>query len=135
MPSGFLKNFVISFVVLFVVTVVYHNVVLGAWYKVQLLNVSTVLNGEPQADFPAFLVAIVMTAIGYAWFVPTAGAGNRMYLLHGALMGMATLGTFTFFARALVGGWNLWLTGSDFFFGVLSGLIMGAVFMFTEKRR
>ena len=135
MPPRFIKNFVISFVVVFAFTVLYHNVIFGAQYQEHLKTVTAYdASGKPAPDFMAFVLSILVTALGYAWFVPTAGARNRMYLVHGAFMGLATLGTYTFLAHALVKEWGMWLTGSDFFFGLASGLIMGAIFMFTEPK-
>ncbi|HEV8234383.1 MAG TPA: DUF2177 family protein [Gemmatimonadaceae bacterium] len=135
MPPRFIKNFVISLVVVFALTAGYHNGLLGSQYHERLKPVSALdATGNPMADFSAFLLGIVVTALGYAWFVPVAGARNRMYPVHGAIMGLATLGTWTFFAHALVKGWDMWLTGSDFFFGLLTGLIMGGIFMFTEPK-
>ena len=135
MPNRFLKNLLISFVVVFALTVLYHQVLLGAQYNERLKAVSTVVNGQPQANFPAFLASVVLTALGYAWFVPTAAAGNRRYFVHAPLMGLATLGTFTFLAHSLVGAWDMWLTTSDLIFGLLTGVIMGAVFSFTEPKK
>jgi uncharacterized membrane protein len=134
MPNKFLKNLAISFVVVFAATLLYHQVLLGAQYNARLKAVSTLVDGEPIAIIPALIVSILCTALGYAWFVPTAAAGNRQYLVHGALMGVATLGTYTFLARALVDGWSMWLTISDLVFGLLTGLIMGAIFLFTEGK-
>jgi uncharacterized membrane protein len=135
MPPRFIKNFVISFIVVFAFTAVYHNVLLASEYQQRLKPVAPLdASGNPAADVQGFILSIVVTALGYAWFVPAAGAGNRLYLLHGAIMGLATIGTFTFLAHALVRGWDMWLTGSDFFFGLLTGLIMGGIFMFTEPK-
>lgn len=134
MPPRFLKNLVISFIVVFALTAGYHNVALGAQYGERLKAVSTIVDGKPQANFPAFLASVLLTALGYAWFVPAVGARNRQYIVHGAMMGLATLGTFTFLAHALVGGWDMWLTTSDFIFGLLTGLIMGGLFTFLEPK-
>ena len=134
MPPKFWKHLAISFVVVFAVTLLYHQVIFGAQYAERLKGVSTMVNGTPTPRFPAFIGSIFLTALGYAWFMPLAGLSSRgQYLLHGAVMGLATLGTYTLLAHALINVWDTWLAGSDLAFGLLSGLIMGAVFMFTDK--
>lgn len=134
MPTKFWKHLAIAFPVVFAATVLYHRVLLGAQYSERLKAVSTVVDGQPTADFPSFALSILFTALGYAWFLPTAGAGNRRYLVHGPVMGLATLGTYTFLAHSLVAGWDMWLTISDLVFGLLTGLIMGGVFSWTERK-
>lgn len=134
MPKNFIRNLVIAFVVVFVCTLLYHEVILGAQYHERLKAVSLVVDGKPVANMQGFVLSILMTALGYAFFVPVPAAAKPNYFVRGALMGMATLGTFTFLAHALVGGWGMWLTGSDFCFGLATGLIMGGVFTFTERK-
>jgi uncharacterized membrane protein len=129
-----IKNWIIMTIVWFIMLAIWHNVVFGASYSVNLEGIVRKENGEPAPLALFVFLANIPTALGFAYFLPAVARNRRDYILKGMAMGMVTLGTFALLAHGLFGGWSAWLMNMDLGYGLAGGAIGGLVMSFLSKR-
>jgi uncharacterized membrane protein len=127
MTKKLLKNWLIAFVVIFVLTSLWHIVVFGSAYAVHLKDIARYVGASPTPLMAYFILAHIMVAYAFVKYLPAVSGSKEDYLWGGALVGLMTFGFFSVLSHALFAGWTNWLMGMDLAFSILSGAITGWV--------
>lgn len=125
MSGKFIRNWAILSVVWFALALLWHAVLFGTQYGVQLLDIGRYVDGTPTPLMFYFILTWVMVAFAFAMYLPVAVKGK--YIAGGAVMGLVTVGTFAVLSHALFAGWSSWLMSMDLIFAVAGGIIAGWV--------
>lgn|GEM_PF-2400076 len=130
----FVKNLVITFVVLFVLTFLWHNVLLADFYTTNLGEIGR-FTGDKLTPLVSFLaLANLLSAIAFVVFVPAVAKKSADYLWYGLLMGFLTTGFFAMASHSIFSGWTGNLAFADTSYGVISGFITGWVLSMLNKK-
>ena len=123
-----IRNWIVVFVVMVVLTLIWHQGIFGRLYPSHLDPiVARDANGNQAPRMVAFLLAHIVAAIGFVFYVPALARTRSGFIGHGAVMGLVTFGMFALLSHGLFQNWSTWLMGMDICFGVLGGAITGFV--------
>lgn len=123
-----IRNWVIVFVLMVVLTLLWHKGIFGGQYPGHLDAIAAKDAAGNQAPrMWAFLLSHVIAAIGFVVYVPALARTRGGFVWHGAIMGLVTFGTFALLSHALFQNWTTWLMQMDCAFGLFTGAIVGFV--------
>ncbi len=134
MAGKLVKNWIVAFVGIFVLNILWHNVIFGGFYNEALLSVTNVVDGKPAPSIGLLILGMLVTSFAWAVVVPTLAKTKRQYISFGLLMAFATSGSFALFAKALFTTWTGPLAGMDLGYSVFSGILMGVILMWMNKK-
>lgn len=127
MSGKFIRNWVITLVVLFVLTTLWHVVIFSAQYSVNLANIARYVDGTPTPLLPYFVLAHIVAALGFVMYIPAVSRTGGQFIWNGVVMGWVTFAFFAILSHALFAGWNGWLMTMDISFGTIAGAITGGI--------
>lgn len=123
--SKIIKNWLIVFVVLFVWSFIWHNIILGGFYAVNLAQIGR-YDGDAVAPLMAFLaLGNLIATFGFVRFLPSASQGIGQFVLNGVIMGVITFGSFAVISHAIFSGWTTPLMIADFSYAIVAGAFGG----------
>ena len=125
--SKFWKHSIVAFILLFVLTYLWHNLIFASQYGVHLAGIVRMVNGAPAPRFAWFILAHVIVALAFAMLLPMISKHKGEFLKNGATLGLLTFGFFAILSHGLFGNWTTWLMGMDVAFGIIAGGITGWV--------
>ena len=130
----FIRNWVIVFVLQFILTLLWHTVIFVSQYTTHLSGIATYVDGKPTPLIPFFILAHIIATLGSVLYIPRAANSKREYVWHGVIMGIVTFGMFAILSHALFANWTLWLMGMDLSFGILAGAITGLALAYLQPK-
>lgn len=133
MGKKFYKNWLVSFIVLFLVDFLWHGLIFAAFYAKQLADIGRFSGGKLAALVPFLAIGDILVALGYSYFVPAASAVTKRYVVNGLVAGIVITGSFAIFNHAILAGWANAIMGADLAYGVVAGLILGTLQKFLNR--
>ena len=121
----FIRNWAIVFVVLFVWSYLWHNILLGGFYQTNLALIARYAGGALAPLMAYLALGNIMATFGFAKFLPPASNSTGQFVWNGILMGLATLGSFGVISRAICAGWTGPLMAVDGLYSIVAGAIGG----------
>jgi uncharacterized membrane protein len=125
MERKFYKNWFVSFIVLFVIDVVWHRGIFNSFYVSTMGQVVRVTSGALSPLLHFIAVGDVAASLGYVSLVIPTSMANKRFLMNGAIAGLAIHGSFTLWNYALIPQWGASLTAFDILYAILQGSIQG----------
>jgi uncharacterized membrane protein len=125
MTSKFARNWFVSFLVLFVVDVVWHRVIFNSFYVATMGDVVRVTSGALSPIIPFIAVADVGAALAYVSLVIPVARPKNQFLTYAAIAAIGIHGSFTIWNYALIPGWDASLTLFDLVYALVQGVIQG----------
>jgi hypothetical protein len=123
--SKIIKNWLVVFVVLFIWSFIWHNIILGGFYTVNLAQIGR-YDGDTVAALMGFLaLGNLIATFGFAKFLPSASKGIGQFVTNGIIMGIITFGSFAVISHAIFWGWTSPLMIADFSYSIFAGAIGG----------
>ena len=121
----FIRNWLIVFIVLFVWSFVWHNIILNDFYTANLIQIARYTDGAV-APLMAFLaLGNLIATFGFIKFVPSASHNTKQFILNGIIMGLITFGSFAVISHAIFLGWTTPLMIADFSYSIVAGALGG----------
>jgi uncharacterized membrane protein len=130
----FIKNWVVAFVSLFLLSFIWHNVILTDFYTTNLAGIGRFADGAVAPLLGFLALGIFMVALGFAKFVVDPKADSMTYAMKGLIMGLVSTSTFAVLAHALFTGWSTGLMIADFSYGLISSVITALILMPINKK-
>lgn len=120
-----IRNWLVVFVVLFVWSFIWHNIILSGFYTLNLAQIGR-YDGDAVAPLMAFLaLGNLIATFGFVRFLPPASKGIGQFVLNGIIMGVITFGSFAVISHAIFSGWTTSLMIADFSYSIFAGAIGG----------
>jgi uncharacterized membrane protein len=127
------KNWIVSFIGLFLMTFIWHNLILSDFYVKNLVDIGRYVNGTFTPLMAFLAIGNILAALGFAVMIPAAAKKSSDFVLYGFVMGLAVTGAFAMFSHAIFWGWTTNLMWADLSYGILSGIIMGWILSLMNK--
>jgi hypothetical protein len=127
MSKKLLKNWLIAFIVLIVLTSLWHVFIFANQYGVHLKDIARYVGGTPTPLISYFILAHIMCAYAFVRYLPVVSVKKEDFLWNGVVLGWVTFGFFAVLSHALFAGWSTWLMGMDLAFSTLAGFVTGWV--------
>lgn len=126
--SKIIKNWLAVFVVLFIWSFIWHNLILGGFYTTNLAQIGRYDDAGAVAALMGFLaLGNLIATFGFAKFLPSASEGMGQFVTNGIIMGIITFGSFAVISHAIFWGWTTPLMIADFSYSIFAGAIGGLV--------
>jgi uncharacterized membrane protein len=129
-----IKNFVVSFIGLFILNTLWHSVMFGGFYNEALKGVMNFVDGKPAPDLLYFILSMLVMSFAWAYFVPRVAKKTSEYVKSGLVMAFATTGTFALLSKGLFMVWTIELAWMDIGYSVFSGIILGLILAKINKK-
>lgn len=129
MGSKFYRNWLLSFVVLFLVDILWHALLFPGFYVRTMGDVARIASGRPAPLLPFIALGDVLASLGYTYFVTATSIGNRRFLANAVLAGLVIQGPFTIWNYALVVNSDAALAAFDIVYAIVQGVIQGFLLM------
>ncbi len=128
------KNWVTAFISLFVMSFIWHNVILTDFYTKNLSEIGRYTDGAVAPLLPYLALGVLLIALGFALFVPALSKTTKDYALNGFLAGLSITGSFAVLSHAIFTGWNTNLMFADASYGIISGILTALILMTVNKK-
>ncbi len=130
-----IRNWVVAFVVLVVLTLLWHNVVFGGQYPEHLKGIVVHgANGAPAPRMLWFILAHIIVAVPFGLTLPRLSKTMGDYVWGGTMIGFTTFGFFAILAHGLFQNWTVWLMGMDVAFSIIAGAITGWIMSYLAPK-
>ena len=123
--SKLIKNWLVVFVVLFIWSFIWHNIILSGFYAVNLAQIARYADGAPAPLMGFLALGNLIATFGFAKFLPSASKCMGQFVLNGVIMGIITFGSFAVISHAIFLGWTTPLMIADFSYSIAAGAIGG----------
>ncbi|TAK94077.1 DUF2177 family protein [Patescibacteria group bacterium] len=133
MLGKFIKNWVISSISIIVLNYIYHVPMLGSYYQIHLAAIGHKVGEMAVPRYGELTFSLILFALAFTVMIGMSKTKGQ-YIVNGILAGLATYGGFAFLSRGLFENWGTWTMWSDTFFGVVCGIIVGAILMIVNKK-
>jgi hypothetical protein len=120
-----IKNWAILFVVLFIWSYVWHNILLAGMYAENLPGIARMTNGVVTPNMLFLALGNIIAIFGLAYFVPAVSPSRGKLIQNGILMGLCTWGSFAVIAYAIFANWTTPLMLGDVAYSITAGAIGG----------
>ncbi len=128
------KNWVIAFVSLFVMSFVWHNIILADFYTTNLADIGRYADGAVAPLLPFLALGVFIIALGFAFFVVDPKADAMEYAKKGLVMALVSTGAFAVLSHAIFVGWSTNLMYADFSYGLISSVLTALILMPFNKQ-
>ena len=129
MGNRFYRNWLLSFVALFLIDVIWHALLFPGFYVRTMGDVVRIAGGRPAPLIPVIAVGDILTSLGYTYFVTATSIANKRFLANGVLAGLVLQGPFTIWNYALIVKWDAVLAAFDLVYAAVQGVIQGFLLM------
>lgn len=129
-----IKNWVIAFVSLFLMSFLWHSVILSGFYTTNLAQIGRYTNGAVAPLLGFLALGNILVALGFAYFVVDSKADTAKYALNGLVMALVSTGAFAVLSHAIFAGWTTNLMVADFSYGVISSVLTAMILMPFNKK-
>jgi uncharacterized membrane protein len=128
-----IKNWAVAFVSLFILSFVWHNLILVDFYTENLSAIGRYTDGAVAPLLPFLALGILIAALNFAVFVPAVSKDAMSFAKNGLVAGLASAGVFAFLSYAIFTGWSTNLMWADFAYSLISGVLTGLLLMVVNK--
>lgn len=128
----FIRNWLIVFIVLFVWSFIWHNVILSGFYTANLAEIGRYVDGAVAPLMIFLALGNLIATFGFVRFLPSTSESIGQFVLNGIILGIITFGTFAVISHAIFSGWTTFLMIADFSYAIFAGAFGGLLTKFLS---
>ncbi len=134
MYSKLLRNLVVTFVVLFVFSFLWHDTLFGNFYHSNMVSIARYSNGALSPLMPYIAFGDLLAIFGFVWFLPKVSSSKSQYVWNGIIMGLVAFGSASIVSHGLFAGWGGMLMVADVAFSIALGALGGFVLSMLNSK-
>ncbi|MBI4185713.1 DUF2177 family protein [Candidatus Berkelbacteria bacterium] len=127
------KNWLIAFVSLFMMSFIWHSLILNGFYATNLSEIGRYVDGAVAPLLGFLALGNLLVALGFAWFVVDSKADTMSYVKNGLVMALVSTGAFAVLSHAIFAGWNTSLMLADLSYGLISSVLTALILMALNR--
>ena len=125
--SKFIRNWIIVFVVLFLIDFVWHGAIFKGYYTSQLIDFARSSSGKLAGLVQYMIIADLLASLAYSYFVPARSSADGAYLKNTIVLALIVVGFYAFTNAALIDGWGFGVVLADLAYAIVAGAVVGFV--------
>lgn len=123
----FLRNWIIVFVILFIVDFLWHGLIFKNFYTSGLIDFARSSGGKLAGLVQYMIIADLLASLAYSYFVPASSSADSKYVKNTIVLTLAVVGFYAFTNAALIDGWGFGVTLADLAYAIVAGSVLGLV--------